>query len=203
MSEQALFGLMAVAQEQQQAAAAQLAVLEQQQAKLTETIEQARRAVEAMSNAGTASAGLIERATKEAVDKAVTDALASVCQAASDSLASAVAPALKVIKGAAGSALEAEKSLRDSVGWVGWKWAGICGAASAGLLVVVWSLAVFMTPSGSEMAELRANATDLERRGGKIKLSTCEKRLCARIDAQASGVVYGENGEKWMILDGY
>ena len=203
MSEQALFGLMAVAQEQQQAAAAQLAVLEQQQAKLTETIEQARRAVEVMSNAGTASAGLIERATKEAVDKAVTDALASVSQAASYSLASAVAPALKVIKGAAGSAREAEKSLRDSVGWVGWKWAGICGAASAGLLVVVWSLAVFMTPSGSEMAELRANATDLERRGGKIKLSTCEKRLCARIDAKASGVVYGENGEKWMILDGY
>lgn len=120
MSEQALFGLMAVAQEQQQAAAAQLAVLEQQQAKLTETIEQARRAVEAMSNAGTASAGLIERATKEAVDKAVTDALASVSQAASDSLASAVAPALKVIKGAAGSAREAEKAYGiPSVGWVG------------------------------------------------------------------------------------
>ena len=59
-----------------------------------------------------------------------------------------------------------------------------------------------MTPRGSEMADLRANATDLERRGGKLKLSTCEKRLCARIDAKASEVVYGENGEKWMILDG-
>lgn len=203
MSEQVLFGLMAVAQEQQQAAAAQLAALEQQQAQLTATIEQARRAVEAMSNAGTASAGLIERATKEAVDKAVTDALAGVSQAASDSLAGAVVPALNAIKGAAWRAQEAEKSLRVAVGWVGWKWAVICGAASAGLLAMVWSLAVFMTPSGSEMAELRANATDLERRGGKIKLSTCEKRLCTRIDAKASGVVYGENGEKWMILDGY
>ena len=203
MNEQALFGLMAVAQEQQQAAAAQLAALEQQQAQLTATIEQARRVVEVMSNAGTASAGLIERATKKAVDKAVTEALAGVSKVARDSLAGAVVPALSAIKGAAGRAQEAEKSLRDAVGWVGWKWAGICGAASAGLLVVVWSLAVFMTPSGSEMAELRANITNLERRGGKIKLSTCEKRLCARIDAKASGVVCGENGEKWMILDGY
>lgn len=205
MSEQALFGLMAVAQEQQHAAAVQLAALEQQQAQLTATIAQARRAVEAMSNAGTASAGLIERATQEAVNQAVTEALAGVSKAASDSLAGAVVPALNAIKGAAGRAQEAEKSLRDAVGWVGWKWAIICAAASAGLLVVVWSLAVFMTPSGSEMAELRANATDLERRGGKIKLSTCGGRLCARVDIKASerAVRYGENGEKWMILDGY
>jgi hypothetical protein len=51
--------------------------------------------------------------------------------------------------------------------------------------------------------ELRANATDLERRGGKFKFSTCEKRIGAQIDSKASGVVYGENGEKWMILGGY
>ncbi|CAI8877217.1 hypothetical protein EMIT0P253_350030 [Pseudomonas sp. IT-P253] len=49
---------------------------------------------------------------------------------------------------------------------------------------------------------MRANATDLERRGGKIKFSNCEKRIGARIDAKASGVVYGENGEKWKILEG-
>lgn len=205
MSEQALFGLMAVAQEQQQAVAAQLAVLEQQQLQLSAITEQARRAVEAMNHAGIASAGLIERGTQEAVNKAVANALASVSQAASDSLASAVVPAMKAIKGAAGRAQEAEQSLRATVGWVGWKWAGICAAASAGLLVVVWSLAVFMTPSGSEMAELRTHATDLERRGGKIKLSTCSGRLCARVDIKASesAARYGENGEKWMILDGY
>ena len=43
----------------------------------------------------------------------------------------------------------------------------------------------------------------VRQRGEKIKLSTCEKRLRARPDAKASGVVYGENGEKWMILDGH
>lgn len=198
MSEQALFGLMAVAQEQQQAVAAQLAVLEQQQLQLTAIIEQARRAVEAMNHAGIASAELIERGTQEAVNKAVANALASVSQAASDS----VVPALKAIKGAAGRAQEAEQSLRSAVSW---KWAGVCAAASAGLLVVVWSLALLMTPSGSDMAELRAHANDLERRGGKIKLSTCGGRLCARVDIKASESVarYGENGEKWMILDGY
>ena len=116
-----------------------------------------------------------------------------------------VVPALNAIKGAVGRAHEAEKILRDAVGWVGWKCAVICGAASAGLLAMVWSLAVFMTPSGSEMAELRANATDLIRWGGKIMLRTCDGRLCARVDVKAieSKTRYGENGEKWMLLDGY
>lgn len=135
----------------------------------------------------------------------MANALVSVSQAASDSLAGAVAPALKAITGAAGRAQKAEQSLRSAVSWVGWKWAAICAAASAGLLVVVWSLAVLMTPSGSEMAELRAHAIDLERRGGKIKLSTCDGRLCARVDIKSSesAARYGENSEKWMILDGY
>lgn len=210
MNEQALFGLMTVAQEQQQAAALQLAALEQQQATLTATIEQARRAVEAMSNAGIASAGLIERATKMAVDKAVADALAGVSQAASESLANAVNPALKAINGAARRAQEAENSLQNAIGWIGWKWAAICGTAAAGLLAVTWSVAIFMTPSGDEMAELRAGAADLERRGGKIKLSLCGSpgRMCAQIDekqinAEGGATLFGADGEKWLILKGY
>jgi hypothetical protein len=38
--------------------------------------------------------------------------------------------------------------------------------------------------------ELRANATDLERRGGKFKFSTCEKRIGAwnRLQGKRSGL---------------
>lgn len=203
--EQELFGLMAVAQEQQQAAAAQLAALEKQRAQLTATIEQARRAVEAMRDAGAASAGLIEQAAQQAVEKGVDAALWRVSEATKESLANATGPALNAIKGAAGRAQEAEQSLRDAVGWVSWKWATICGAVAAGMLAAVWSLAMILTPGWDEIQELRATVADLERRGGKIKLSTCgdRGRLCARIDVKASGAVYGANGENLMILSGY
>jgi hypothetical protein len=41
------------------------------------------------------------------------------------------------------------------------------------LLVATWPIAVFKTPSGSEMAELQAQADDYAWGGGKMKLSTC------------------------------
>ena len=119
-------------------------------------------------------------------------------------------PAIKAIRGAAGVAQEGGERLRAAVGWVSWKWAAICGAVAACLLVTTWQVAVFMTPSGSEMAELRANADDLKRKGGKIKLSTCGSpgRMCAQVDEKqinAQGVVtgFGANGERWLILKGY
>ena len=62
VSEQELFGLMAVAQEQQQAAAVALERLEAQRAELNQTIEQARAAVREMEMAGKASALIIEKA---------------------------------------------------------------------------------------------------------------------------------------------
>jgi len=69
VSEQELFGLMAVAQEQQQAAAVALERLEAQRAELNQTIEQARAAVREMEMAGKASALIIEKATRIAVSE--------------------------------------------------------------------------------------------------------------------------------------
>lgn len=214
MNEDDLYQLMVVATKQQEAAATQLAALEKQQATLAATIVQAQRAIEAMRDAGAASAGLIERATKLAVEQAVNDALEGVSKAASDSLADAVVPAIKAIRGAAGVAQEGGERLRAAVGWVSWKWAAICGAVAACLLVTTWQVAVFMTPSGSEMAELRAQADDYALRGGKIKLSTCGPppgRLCALIDAKqvdSNGFITSwdatpKNGDRWVILKGY
>ena len=95
MSEQELFGLMAVAQEQQQAATSTLQKLEAQQAELAGIIGKARSAVEAMNNAGTASAVLIEKATKNAVEKGVHSALERISEQAKLSLADAINPAVK------------------------------------------------------------------------------------------------------------
>ena len=200
--------LMAVAQEQQEAAAAVLAKLEQQQARLSATIEEARRAVADMSRAGDDAASLVGRAAKDAVAAAMGGVEAKAGTAIED----AVAPALAAIQRATQQATTAAGELRGTVGWVSWKWVGIMAASSAGALGA-FLLAVFLlVPNAgklaalrAERAELEAAVADLEKRGGRIQLNKCgeKKRLCARIDAKAAETVYGANGERWLILSGY
>lgn len=193
--------LMAIAQEQQEAAAAVLATLEQQQAKLAEVIEEARRAVADMSHAGDTAATIIGRAAKEAVGAA----MGGVEGKTETAIKGATAPALAAIKQATQQATEAADELRGTVGWVSWKWALILAASSAGALGAFFLAVWLIVPGAGELAELKANVADLEQRGGRIQLHTCGEgsRLCARVDAKESERVYGPNGEKWLILHGY
>ena len=71
---------MAVAQEQQQAVSEALKKLEDRQVALNAVIARAGTAVEEMNKAGHASALIIEKATRIAVEKAVQAALANVQQ---------------------------------------------------------------------------------------------------------------------------
>jgi hypothetical protein len=208
MSEQELFGLMAVAQDQQQAAALTLQRLEAQQVELAAIIGKARSAVEAMSNAGTASAVLIEKATKNAVEKGVQSALERISEQAKRSLADAINPAVKALHGVTERAVEVEESIRDTANAFSWKWASVCIFAACALLLTVWSLAWILTPGYGEVAELRANVAALEAKGGKVQLSTCgpKGRLCARVSANDAAVIWGppdKENEKWIILNGY
>lgn len=93
VSEQELFGLMAVAQEQQQAAAVALERLEAQRAGLEQTIGRARAAVREMEMAGKASALIIEKATRLAVSEAVSGALVAVRDETAQTLGGSVKPA--------------------------------------------------------------------------------------------------------------
>lgn len=200
--------LMAVAQEQQEAAAAVLAKLEQQQAQLAATIEDARRAVADMGRAGDAAAVMIGKAAKDAVGAA----MGGVEVRAGDAIEGASAPALEAIKRATQQATVAAGELRGTVGWVSWKWAGIMAASSAGALGAFFLAAWLIVPSAGELRALQierdmlqANVAALEKRGARIQLHTCgeKKRLCARVDAKSAGTVYGANGEQWLILHGY
>lgn len=203
--------LMAVAQEQQEAAAAVLAKLEQQQARLAATIEEARRAVADMSRAGDAAATVVGKAATAAMGAA----LGGVEAKAGAAIEGAAAPALEAIQKATQQATAAAGELRGTVGWVSWKWAGIMAASSAGALGAFFLAAWLIVPGAGELAELRAekaaleaNVADLEKRGGRIQLHRCgvnegSGRLCARVSAPDAGTVYGSNGEKWLILHGY
>lgn len=198
--------LMAVAQEQQEAAAAVLAKLEQQQVQLAATIDEARRAVADMGRAGDAAATVVGKAATAAVSAA----LGGVEAKAGAAIEGAAAPALEAIQKATQQATAAAGELRGTVGWVSWKWAGIMAASSAGALGAFLLAAWLIVPGAGELAALRAekagleaSVAALEKRGGLIQLNRCGGRLCARVSAPDAGTAYGANGEKWLILHGY
>lgn len=198
--------LMAVAQEQQEAAAAVLAKLEQQQVQLAATIDEARRAVADMGRAGDAAATVVGKAATAAVSAA----LGGVEAKAGAAIEGAAAPALEAIQKATQQATAAAGELRGTVGWVSWKWAGIMAASSAGALGAFLLAAWLIVPSDGELAALRAekadleaNLADLEKRGARVKFGTCsdKRRMCVLIDQKAGS--FGADGEVYMIPKGY
>ena len=206
VSEQELFGLMAVAQEQQQAATLMLKRLEALQAKLTQTIAEARVEVEEMNKAGHASALIIEKSTRIAVEKAVQGALESVQKQTRSALGDSMNPAVKALEGVTGRAEEAEENLHRAAMSLSWKWAAIWAMTGCMLLTVFVALSTFLVPSPKEIATLRANVEALEARGGKVQLTECgpRNRLCAKIDVKANKSTGGWGTEgQYMILQGY
>ena len=197
---------MAVAQEQQQAVSEALKNLEDRQVALNAVIDRAGTAVEEMNKAGHASALIIEKATRIAVEKAVQAALADVQQQTQSTLGDSVNPAVKALQGVTARAEKAEESLHQAASSISWKWAAIWAATSCMLLASIVGLSMLLVPSPNEIADLRADAAALEAQGGRVQLSVCgdSKRLCARIDPKAEkGDQYGQNGQRWMILQGY
>lgn len=202
VSEQELFGLMAVAQEQQQAAAAAIERLEAQRAGLEQTVEQARAAVREMETAGKAAALIIEKATRIAVSEAVSSALVAVRDEIVKTLGVSVKPAVNALQGVTGRAELAEQRLSQAASSFSWQWGALWVCTAGMLLAVVLGIVLLVVPSPDEIARLRAEVADLEARGGKATLTVCgpEKRLCAEIDPKATE--YGERGQ-FRILKGY
>lgn len=184
---------------------------------LKTTIRHAGEAVQAMRQAGDASAAVIEKATRVAVDKALQGVLERVSDTAQSSVVGAIKPALVALQAVSGDAVGAGQTLRDSISWVGWKWFAICVASAFGLCLAVMLSTLLLIPSAGDLAALRAekaaleaSVAALERRGGRVKLNTCgdKKRLCALIDPKqfdSDGTVkrFGDDDEHWMILKGY
>ena len=193
---------MAVAQEQQRAASEALQKLEDRHVQLHALIARANTAVEEMNKAGHASALIIEKATRIAVEKALQAALADVQRQTQSTLGDSVNPAVKALQGATVRAEQAEESLHQAASSISWKWAAIWVATSCVLLASIVALSMLLVPSPNEVADLRANAAALEAQGGKVNLTLCgpQKRLCAVIDTEADP--WGKNSE-YRILKGY
>ncbi|WP_194288822.1 hypothetical protein, partial [Pseudomonas helleri] len=169
---------------------------------LAQTVEQARAAVREMETAGKASALIIEKATRLAVSEAVSDALKAVRDQTASTIKGSVGPSVTALESATGRATQAGEELREAANSISWKWTGLWALTGCLLLLTIVGLSMLLVPSPSEIADLRANAENLEARGGKVVLTLCgpQKRLCAEVDNKAEA--WGENGQ-FRILKGY
>ena len=202
-AQQQLFGLMAVAEEHQQAVKAALDGLTAERAALAK--ERAAVAQAAASVAGVA--GEVRKAAAEAVGASVRQSLAGASDAAAKALGEASRPIVGQLSGVVKAAGEAEGKLSGAVAAFGWRWAMLAGGAAAGGIVAVllaawlavwWqrhqveSLSEQKAALLGEVAQLQANVAALEKRGGRIVLNTCGGRLCVEASSNQ-----GEGAEKW------
>jgi hypothetical protein len=201
--QQQLFGLMTVADEHQAAVAAAIKSLAEERLALAK--ERAALSQAAASLSATASAALpaIQKAAGEAVGASVRQSLVGASEVAAKALGEAVKPVLGRLAGVVQAASDAEGSLKNAGQWFAWKWvvlavgglAGVCLVAYASLawqMHQVKSLGDEKAELVADVAQLQANVSALEKKGGRIVMTTCAGRLC--IEASSN---QGQGSEQW------
>lgn len=184
-----LSALFAAALEQQEAAKEAVADLTQERKALA-------AAVEAIKNASSS----LQSATGSAASKAVTE-----------SLGQAPKSAVMALNAATEALDEAADQVRNAGAWISWKFALVFAFAGATAVATNYAIGRFTLPDRaeiealrSEKAELEANITDLTKRGGRIKLSTCgpNNRLCMQITTKQGSAPGQTNFQgAWMSSD--
>ena len=208
--QQALFGLMGIAQEQQKAAqtaleglATERAALARERAALAQATASVAGVAGEVRKAAAEAVPAMQRAAEKAVSASVKQSLAGASEAAADALAEAAKPVMGSLSGVVQAAHDAEGSMRRAGAWFAWKWVavaaggmvGVCLVAYAALgwqLLRIQSLGDEKAALAADVVQLQANVAALEKRGGRIVLSTCGKRLC--IEASSN---QGKGFEKW------
>ena len=222
--EQALFGLMAVAEEQQAAVrealaglAAQRAALERQQASLEQQAEAVRAEATRLRRLAGEVGQALAQSTREAAEMAVQSGLAGAGATATAAVEQAAKPLLDGLSGVTAQAGAVEAALRRAVGWATWRLLGRGLLVVAGLAGVLWLAQGAASWWGwrdleatrartaelrAEVAELRANREALVREGMLARIVRCNpgNRPCVRIDETAG--VYGEQRDH-RVLRGY
>ncbi|MBE9610909.1 hypothetical protein [Chitinilyticum piscinae] len=199
-AQQQLFGLMALAEDQQKAVQAAIEALEAER----ETLQRER---EAFKQATSAAAGVVvevkqaaaaaipgvQKAAENAVGAAVRVSLAGASQAAANALETASSPILSALTGVVRAGESAADRLNAASAAFGWRWATVAGGISAGAIVAVslvawgavwWqrgeveSLQAERQALATDVARLQVSVADLEKRGGRIVMNDCGGRLC-------------------------
>ena len=159
---------------------AMFAVMEEQQAAVQAAIAgmaQERKAMAAVIDSIKGTSGTLQQVTGDAAARAVVE-----------SIGQAPKTAVAALNQAVGALDEAAGQVRSAGAWLTFKAAASVAGAGLVMVLAVYALGRFMLPSEadrqevdrlrSEKAQLEANIAELNKRGGKIQLTTCGGRLC-------------------------
>lgn len=209
-AQQQLFGLMAVAEEHQKAVKAAIDGLTAERAALAK--ERAAVAQAAASVAGIAgevrkaaadAVPAMQKAAGEAVGASVRQSLAGASDAAAKALGEAAKPVIGSLSGVVQAASDAEGSMRNAGAWFAWKWVAVAAGGVGGVCLVAYAALAWQLHQVSslreekaallgDVAQLQANVAALEKKGGRITMTTCGGRLC--IEASSN---QGQGAEQW------
>ena len=129
--------------------------------------------------------------------------LAGASDAAAKALGEAAKPVIGSLSGVVQAAHEAEGSMRNAGAWFAWKWVAVAAGGLAGVCLVAYaalawqlhqvsSLSDEKAELAADVAQMQANVSALEKKGGRIVMTTCGGRLC--IEASSN---QGAGAEQW------
>ena len=231
-AEQALFGLMAVAEEQQAGVrdalagfAAQREALERQEARLEGCAALMQTEVARLRRATDEVGPGLALATRSAAVAAVEQGLAGAGRTATAAVEGAARPMLERLEGVAVEAERVEASLRRTVAWASWRLLGqgvLVVGCLAGLLwgahLSVWwwterDVALLQAQRSllqSEIAGLQAAKGELEasrdvlvKAGALATMTKCGPRARLCVRVDPKAEAYGTGGEHYRIIQGY
>lgn len=128
---------------------------------------------------------------KTGVEGAISENMWKVQQAAKESLLEASKTSTERLNAASAGMISAQKQF--SMLWIAVPAAVILAFALLACLGV-WLQTMSWR---AEVAEMRATVAQLEAKGGKLKLSTCEGKLCVAV---VTGTTYGDKKDPYMVL---
>lgn len=149
----------------------------------------------------------LQAAAGNAASTAVKESMEASCATAAGALDTACEPVLRRLSAVATAVAGAEHTLRRATASFGWQWIAIaCGALGAtltvfgvtGWLAIAWQRSQIPTLSEdkarlqADVAQLQEQADLLAKKGARIKIHHCGKRLC--IEASSN---QGDRAENW------
>lgn len=160
-----------------------LAAAEEQQQTAQKAVESLTETAQILKNAPT---GL-----KRAVETSISESLWKVSTATEKAVQGAT-------KGASDQILAAAQEMAAARAWMSWQWVILATLLAVTLVGVVWLSTWALTDSyRAELAAARATVAQLESRGGKAKLTTCDGRLCVAV---VPGQTYGDKKDTYMVI---
>ncbi|MFZ6864765.1 hypothetical protein ACO0K7_19250 [Undibacterium sp. Ji67W] len=210
--QQQLGVLLTLTEQQSQTTEKLLRELQGQIAELGKVAMSANRAAASAAMAAQESTPALEKAIKGATREAVTDSLTGASEKAVAAVSVAAAPVLQQFSELTNSINQAKNKLDESIGNLGWKWMVLCVGIALGMVafvaVVVWSTVWYQRDKIStltqqkealqtEVAELQVNVDKLAKKGGRIKITNCEGRLCIEVNRNQGATAPNWDRAEW------